>query len=73
MQTPGPYLTAHVGDVVIAILGLAAGVLYTLRPDWVGNYRGERDRAKFRWFGVLFMAAGIGLLFFLLVGYFNSN
>jgi len=67
------YLTDHAGDVLIAIFGLVAGLLYAFRPDWVGNYRGERDRTKFRWFGALFIAAGIGLLFFLMLGYFNSN
>jgi hypothetical protein len=68
-----PYLITHWWDLMIAIFGLAAGLIYALRPDWVGNYRGERDRTKFRWFGLLFIAAGIGLLFFLMVGYFNSN
>jgi len=68
-----PYLTAHGVDLLIAILGLAAGLLYAFRPDWVGNYNAERDRKKFRWFGAIFMTAGIGLIFFLIVGYFSSN
>ena len=68
-----PYLTANWCDLLIAILGLASGLLYILRPNWVGNYSAERDQKKFRWFGVIFTAAAIGLLFFMTVGYLNSN
>lgn len=73
MKPLGPYLTAHAADFLIAVFGLASGLLYLLRPDWVGNYRVERDQKKFRWFGVLFMTAGIGLLFFLVLGYLSPN
>jgi hypothetical protein len=68
-----PYLTAHGVDLFIAISGLVAGLIYTLRPDWVGNYRPDRDRNKFRWFGVIFLVAGTGLLIFMILGYLNSN
>jgi hypothetical protein len=68
-----PYIIAHCGDLLIAILGLVSGILYSFRPNWVGNYRVERDREKFRWFGIIFTTAGIGLLICLTVGYLNSN
>ena len=68
-----PYLAANWGDLLIAILGLVSGLLYILRPGWVGDYRVERDQKRFRWFGVIFTAAAIGLLFFLTLGYLNSN
>jgi hypothetical protein len=68
-----PYLAAHGVDLFIAVSGLVAGLIYTLRPDWVGNYRPDRDRNKFRWFGVIFLVAGLGLLFFIVLGYLNSD
>jgi hypothetical protein len=68
-----PYLIAHCGDLLIAILGLVSGLLYSFRPNWVGNYCMERDQNKYRWFGVIFTTAGIGLLIFLTVGYLDQN
>jgi hypothetical protein len=68
-----PYLLDNYWDLLIAILGLASGVLYMFFPNRVGNYRAEHDREKFRWFGVIFTAAGIFLLIFLMAGYLNSN
>jgi hypothetical protein len=68
-----PYITAHCVDLLIAILGLASGVLYSFRPNWVGNYRVERDPKIFRWFGIIFIAAGIGLLICLIFGYLKPN
>ena len=60
-------------DLLIAILGLVSGLLYSFRPNWVGNYCVELDQKKFRWFGIIFATAGIGLLIFLTVGYLNPN
>jgi len=68
-----PYIINHCGDFLIAIFGLAAGLLYFFRPDWVGNYHADRDRKKFGWLGFIFIMAGIGLLMELFIGYLNSN
>jgi hypothetical protein len=68
-----PYLTDHCWDLLIAILGLASGISYTFFPNWVRNYCVERDQKIFRWFGVIFTTAGIGLLICLTVGYLNPN
>jgi hypothetical protein len=68
-----PHIINHCGDFLIAIFGLAAGLLYFFRPDWVGNYRVDRDRKKFRWLGFIFIVAGIGLLMALFIGYLNPN
>jgi hypothetical protein len=73
MKPLTPYVIAHCGDLVIAILGLVSGLLFSFCPNWLGNYRKERDRNKFRLFGIIFTIAGIGLLIFLTVGYLNPN
>jgi len=73
MQPLTPYLTAHCVDLIIAVLGLVSGLLFCFRPNWLGNYSIERDRNKFRLFGIIFSIAGIGLLIFLAVGYLNPR
>ena len=67
------YIITHFGDFLIAIFGLAAGLLYFFRPYWVGNYRVDRDRIEFRWLGFIFIMAGLGLLMALFIGYLNPN
>jgi hypothetical protein len=68
-----PYLLDNCWDFLIAILGLASGIFYVFFPNRVGNCHAEQDRKKNRWFGVIFTAAGIFLLVFLMVGWLNSN
>jgi hypothetical protein len=68
-----PYIIDHGFDILIGIAGLVSGLVYGLRPNWLGNYNAERDEKKSKWFGVIFTSAGIALLIYIIVGYLNSN